>query len=132
MEKPAQKMPNMIDVQVGSRIRLRRRLIGMSQQELAAKLSLTFQQIQKYEKGSNRVSASKLQHIAAIFGVPPSYFFGELVGAEAGEPSQAPADELSSFISSREGHELNVAFARLSPRLRRNIVNLTKALAGGE
>ncbi|EYR84213.1 helix-turn-helix domain-containing protein [Shinella sp. DD12] len=132
MNNPGRKTPNPIDVEVGSKIRLRRLLVGMSQQELAAQLGVTFQQVQKYEKGTNRVSASRLQQIATIFRVPPSFFFGEVMAGAAPEPGGDAAEELSVFISSREGHELNVAFTRLSPRLRRNIVRLVNTLANGE
>lgn len=129
---PERKTPNPIDVEVGSKIRLRRALLRITQQELAAQLGVTFQQVQKYEKGTNRVSASRLQQIATIFRVPPSYFFGEVVDGGTPEPVGDAVDELSMFISSREGHELNVAFARLSPRLRRNIVKLVGTLANNE
>ena len=132
MKNPERKTPNPIDVEVGSKIRLRRLLVRMSQQELAGQLGVTFQQVQKYEKGTNRVSASRLQQIATIFRVRPSFFFGEVVDGATTEPGRDAADELSVFISSREGHELNVAFARLSPRLRRNIVRLVSTLANGE
>ena len=69
------KVPNSIDVQVGKKIRIRPRLLGISQAELGALVGITFQQVQKYEKGTNRVSASRLQQIANLLKVPPSYFF---------------------------------------------------------
>ena len=69
------KTPNPIDVFVGSRVRLRRLMVGMSQEALADRLGVTFQQVQKYEKGTNRISASRLQAIAEVFRVPPSFFF---------------------------------------------------------
>jgi transcriptional regulator with XRE-family HTH domain len=71
-------VPNPIDVHVGARIRMRRLLLGMNQETLANALGLTFQQVQKYEGGANRVSASRLSTMAEILGVPISYFFGDL------------------------------------------------------
>ena len=69
------KQPNQIDIDVGNKIRLRRRLTGMSQTALGTALGITFQQVQKYEKGTNRVGASRLSDMARILGVPVSYFF---------------------------------------------------------
>ena len=78
------KKPNPIDIHVGSRIRLRRKMLGMSQEKLGENLGITFQQIQKYEKGTNRVGASRLQAISSILGVPVAFFF-----EDAPEPNQA-------------------------------------------
>ena len=75
------KNPNPVDVHVGRRVRMRRVLIGLSQEKLGEHLDLTFQQVQKYEKGTNRVSASRLYEIAHILGVPVSFFFDDLVKA---------------------------------------------------
>ncbi|MDX3928912.1 MAG: helix-turn-helix transcriptional regulator [Shinella sp.] len=122
------KEPNAIDVQVGDKIRMRRRVLGISQEKLGSALGVTFQQVQKYEKGTNRVSASRLQQISDVLNVPPSYFFA----GEAGTIREdAPAEDgIASFISSREGLDLNIAFARIdSPALRRKIVGLVTALA---
>ena len=74
--------PNFVDVHVGSRIRMRRQLIGMSQEKLGELLGITFQQVQKYEKGANRISASRLYFTAKILGVPVQFFFEELPGIE--------------------------------------------------
>ena len=74
----ARRDPNSIDVHVGNRVRMRRQLIGMSQEKLGELLGITFQQVQKYEKASNRISASRLHHVAQILGVPVQYFFEEL------------------------------------------------------
>src|SRR2546421_4929228 len=84
-------VPNPIDVHVGGRIRMRRLLLGMNQETLANALGLTFQQVQKYEGGANRVSASRLSQIANILGVPISYFFNDLE-PDGGEPSQRDAE----------------------------------------
>jgi len=126
---------NPIDVHVGSRVRLRRMLLGMSQEKLGEHLGLTFQQIQKYEKGINRIGASRLFDLSQVLGVPVQYFYEELPvrDGEAGaagltdRPSENYAVE---FLGSREGLELNKAFARVGDlRVRRSIVELIRALA---
>ena len=130
-----QKKPNPIDIHVGSRIRLRRTMLGMSQEKLGESLGITFQQIQKYEKGTNRVGASRLQAISGILNVPVSFFFED---APDGNPANTPAGmaEASSsnyvvdFLSSSEGLQLNRSFVKISdPKVRRKIVDLVKALA---
>lgn len=123
------KIPDPIDVEVGGKIKAQRRLVGMSQNTLADRLGVTFQQIQKYEKGTNRVSSSRLAMIAETFGVPPAYFFpGSIVDPREGAVAAAP--ELVSFIETNEGRDLNVAFARISSnKLRRKVVGLVTALA---
>jgi transcriptional regulator with XRE-family HTH domain len=128
------KKPNPIDIHVGGRVRLRRNMIGMSQERLGEILGITFQQIQKYEKGTNRVGASRLQAIASALGVPISYFFDGAPTVEAAnEPGFAEAassDYVADFLTSSEGIQLNRAFARISdPKVRRRIVDLVKALA---
>ncbi|MCK5746128.1 MAG: helix-turn-helix transcriptional regulator, partial [Oricola sp.] len=105
------KQPNPIDIHVGGRIRLRRTMLGMSQEKLGEQLGITFQQVQKYEKGTNRVGASRLQNIAAILGVPVAFFFEDAPG-DAGEGSTEGLSENSStyvvnFLSSSEGLQLN-------------------------
>ncbi|RUY60953.1 XRE family transcriptional regulator, partial [Mesorhizobium sp. M7A.F.Ca.CA.001.13.1.1] len=82
MTEDNKKKPNPIDIHVGSRIRLRRNMLGMSQEKLGENLGITFQQIQKYEKGTNRVGASRLQAIASILGVPVAFFFEDAPGQE--------------------------------------------------
>ena len=128
------KKPNPIDIHVGSRIRLRRTMLGMSQEKLGESLGITFQQIQKYEKGTNRVGASRLQNISSILNVPVS-FFVEDAPCDA-SPGQPGASESSSsnyvvdFLSSSEGLQLNRAFVKIDdPKVRRKIVDLVKALA---
>ena len=125
------KSPDPIDLHVGARLRYRRMLIGMSQEALAEKLGLTFQQIQKYEKGQNRVGASRLYQIAQILEVSVGYFFEELpdTAAEDGDPRHAhnPLD----FVSSQEGLQLNLAFNKIDDDVtRRRLVELVRALAG--
>lgn len=128
------KQPNPIDIHVGGRIRLRRTMMGMSQEKLGEQLGITFQQVQKYEKGTNRVGASRLQNIAAILGVPVSFFFedapGDSVTPEAGGMSESSSSYVVNFLSSAEGLQLNRAFVRISdPKVRRRIIDLVKALA---
>lgn len=123
------KIPDPIDVEVGGKIKAQRRLAGMSQNTLADRLGVTFQQIQKYEKGTNRVSSSRLAMIAETFGVPPAYFFpGSTV--DPGQAATAAAPELVGFIETNEGRDLNLAFARISSKtMRRKVVGLVTALA---
>jgi transcriptional regulator with XRE-family HTH domain len=122
------KRPNLIDIHVGSRIRLRRTMLGMSQEVLAGTQNITFQQIQKYEKGSNRVGASRLQGIAEALSVPVSYFFD---GQGKAEPSgDGMGDEVTAFMQSREGIALNRAFAAIADKaLRRKLLGVAKAIA---
>lgn len=126
------KKPNPIDIHVGSRVRLRRNMLGMSQEKLGESLGITFQQIQKYEKGTNRVGASRLQAIASILSVPVSFFFEDAPGAD-GDVKGLAEDATTfvvDFLNSTEGIQLNRAFARISqPKVRRKIIDLVKALA---
>ena len=128
------KKPNPIDIHVGSRIRLRRTMLGMSQEKLGESLGITFQQIQKYEKGTNRVGASRLQNISSILNVPVSFFFEgapNLHGTdEAATEAPSPAF-VSDFLATSEGLSLTKAFMRITePRLRRRIVELVEEIAG--
>lgn len=124
----------MIDRYVGERVRIRRVTLGMSQQALAANLGLTFQQIQKYEKGKNRIGSSRLYQIAGLLGVDVSYFFE---GLDAGDEALAITREISSAFESvspqfgsREFVELNRAFWHISsPELRRSIIALVELIA---
>ncbi|MDT2020406.1 helix-turn-helix transcriptional regulator [Methylocella sp. CPCC 101449] len=128
------KVPNPIDKHVGSRVRLRRVLLGLSQEKLGDALGLTFQQVQKYEKGANRIGASRLQEISKILDVPPSYFFE---GAPAGSAeAHVDAGEVVSsalvtdFIATAEGIQLNKAFVRIkSQQVRKRIIDLVVSLA---
>ena len=129
------KKPNPIDIHVGSRIRLRRTMLGMSQEKLGESLGITFQQIQKYEKGTNRVGASRLQNISSILNVPVSFFFEDAPGESSSSGSSGLAEASSSnyvvdFLSSSEGLQLNRAFVKIGdPTVRRKLVDLVKALA---
>lgn len=127
------KVPNPIDRHVGSRVRMRRMLAGISQEKLGEALGLTFQQIQKYEKGANRISASRLQQIAKKLEVPVSFFFdGAPTGdaPAAGFSDSASTAYISDFLATSEGVQLTKAFVRIkSGRIRRRIVDLVEALA---
>jgi transcriptional regulator with XRE-family HTH domain len=131
------KQPNSIDIHVGGRVHLHRKLLGMSQEKLGEGLGITFQQIQKYEKGTNRISASRLQQIAAILSVPVSIFFEDIPGtpseAAAGFNEAQPADYVAEFLSSSEGIHLNKAFIRIKDdKLRRRVIDLVNAMADEE
>jgi transcriptional regulator with XRE-family HTH domain len=127
------KTPNPIDKHVGSRLRLRRLMLGMSQEKLAVAFGLTFQQVQKYEKGTNRISASRLQQAAKVLDVSVPFFFegapgGHTVGGSA--PSTAYVNE---FVSSENGLRLIKAFTRIArPTVRNRIVNLVQEIAGSD
>jgi len=120
------------DVAVGARIRLRRKLLRMSQQELAGALGISFQQVQKYESGGNRVSASKLIATARALRVPISYFFEGLGDDVSPGPDAALAigDEIAAFLQSREGVELATLFPKIErPALKRAILDLVRSAA---
>ena len=131
--------PNPVDVHVGSRVRLRRTLLGMSQEKLGDALGLTFQQVQKYERGANRVGASRLYDLSRVLDVPVSYFFDEFGARQPSESSSGGSADPSSPdpIMKRETLELVRAYLRIAdPQIKRRIFELTKALAaaypGGE
>ena len=127
------KKPNPVDTHVGSRVRLRRTMLGMSQEKLGEALGITFQQIQKYEKGSNRIGASRLQRITEVLNVPVSFFFEDVPGtatAEHGGLSEpSGSDYVVDFLSTSEGLQLNRAFVKISdPKVRRRIIDLVRSL----
>lgn len=137
METPGRK-PNPMDIHVGSRVRLRRMVIGMSQEKLGEKMSLTFQQIQKYEKGTNRIGASRLYQLAQILDVPVQFFFEDAplgVGNRGAMPAGGFAESkteafLLDFLNSRDGLELNRAFVKITdPKVRKRVVELVRALS---
>jgi transcriptional regulator with XRE-family HTH domain len=121
-------VPNPIDVHVGNRIRMRRLLLGMNQETLANALGLTFQQVQKYEGGANRVSASRLSAMAEILGVPISYFFGDLQSDEA---EISPEDQRwRDYLQRPETIEfIRLYYAIPDERARQQFLEMTKALA---
>jgi transcriptional regulator with XRE-family HTH domain len=115
-----------VDRHVGLRIRMRRKELGLSQDKLADALGITFQQIQKYERGANRVSASKLWETAKALRAPINYFYEGL--PEQGD-ADSPAVDAHAFLLSPEGMELASSFPRISdPRVRRRVVELVRTL----
>jgi transcriptional regulator with XRE-family HTH domain len=131
MAKQQKRSPNPIDKHVGMRVRMQRIKLGLSQEKLAANLGVTFQQVQKYEKGINRIAASRLQQIGDIFMVPESFFFeGENSLRSAPFRAVAPVPSyLDEFIASADGSALVSAFSRIkNPKLRRRIVDLVGSI----
>lgn len=135
----AKKAPNPIDKHVGSRVRMRRMMLSMSQEKLGDALGLTFQQVQKYEKGTNRIGASRLQQISHILQVPVSFFFEGApttpgtTGLTAGM-SEAPSPAyVADFLATSDGLSLTKSFMRIkNSKLRRRIVDLVEQIAGEE
>jgi transcriptional regulator with XRE-family HTH domain len=130
----AKKTPNPIDKHVGSRVRMRRMMLAMSQEKLGDALGLTFQQVQKYEKGANRIGASRLQQISHILQVPVEFFFEgapNLHGSGTVMKDAPSASYVSDFLATSEGLSLTKAFTRIKePKLRRRIVDLVEEIAG--
>jgi transcriptional regulator with XRE-family HTH domain len=130
------KAPNPVDKYVGSRVRMRRIMLGMSQEKLGEALGLTFQQIQKYEKGTNRVGASRIQQISEILQVPVSFLFeGGPTGTTAvdGFAEGTSPSYISDFLATSEGLALTRAFTRIADaKLRRSIVDLVEQIADRE
>ena len=130
--------PNPIDVHVGSRVRLRRTLLGMSQEKLGEAIGLTFQQVQKYERGANRIGASRLYDLSRVLDVPVSFFFDDIKpeteaarGEGAGEAVETmPGRNEPDPMMRRETLELVRAYYRIpDPQIRRRLFDLTKAIA---
>jgi transcriptional regulator with XRE-family HTH domain len=127
LSRTPKKVPAPTDKHVGSRVRMRRTMLKMSQTDLGNGLGLTFQQVQKYEKGTNRIGASRLQHIAQILKVPVSFFFEGGPGSKGGEEMPAYVTE---FLSSRDGLALAEAFGKIeNDKVRRSVVELVRHIA---
>ena len=124
-------MRNEVDIHVGRRIRHRRWLLGMTQKELADQVGVKFQQIQKYEIGANRVSASKLWMIAETQMVPIAFYFEGLQPSENADASPEVID-LGDFFSDKEALQLIAMYRRLPPRSRSSLASLAKAISSGE
>lgn len=126
------KKANPVDAHVGYRVRLRRMLIGMSQERLGELLGLTFQQVQKYERGINRIGAGRLFEVSEILGVPISFFYEGIDGVQAS--SEANGDHPSAvmdFLSSSEGIQLSTAFMSIKDvKVRRRILDLVRTISG--
>jgi transcriptional regulator with XRE-family HTH domain len=130
------KTPNPVDKHVGSRVRMRRLMLSLSQEKLGDALGLTFQQVQKYEKGTNRIGASRLQQISHILQVPVAFFFEGAPNLPGGSRtdglSEAPSPAyVSDFLATSDGLALTKAFMRIKDsKLRRRIVDLVEQIAG--
>ena len=130
----AKKAPNPIDKHVGSRVRMRRMMLGMSQEKLGAALGLTFQQVQKYEKGTNRIGASRMAQISETLQVPVAFFYEGAPSGMGGPPglseAQSPA-YVADFLATSDGLALVKAFQQIADgKIRRRIVDLVEAIAG--
>ena len=126
------KVPNPTDKYVGSRVRMRRMMLGMSQEKLGDALGLTFQQVQKYEKGTNRIGASRLQHISNILQVPVSFFFegGPHLPGHSGMGEAPSPAYVADFLATSDGLSLTKAFMRIkNGKLRRRFVDLVEHIA---
>jgi len=133
-EETEGRRPNPVDLHVGGRVRMRRKLLGVSQEQLADSLGLTFQQVQKYERGANRVSASKLYEIAKTLQVPVSFFFDGLAdpmdGSDGDEIGQQAERIVQEFLTTPEGLELAEVFPKIGRgRVRRQVLDLVRAMA---
>ncbi len=127
------KNPNPVDIYVGRRVRLRRMLVGLSQEKLGISMGLTFQQIQKYEKGVNRIGASRLFRLSEVLEVPVQFFFDgipaseDAVGSGMAEPKQETF--LYEFLNTRDGLELNRAFVKVTDAdIRKSVIDLVRSL----
>lgn len=132
------KKPHPIDVHVGGRVRLRRTMLGMSQDKLADSLGLTFQQIQKYEKGVNRIGASRVFEISHVLGVPIQFFFDDFdveSGRSYGFAEQGPDDGMAmmELLNTPEGVQLCKHFSSIKdPKIRKRVLELVKSLSNGD
>ena len=130
------KAPSPTDQHVGSRLRMRRKMLGMSQEQLAEALGITYQQVQKCEKGANRIGASRLQQISHILQVPVAFFFEGAPNASAPHGSSGSAlsmAQINDFVSDSNGLRLIGAFMRIdNAALRRRIVMLVQEIAGDD
>ncbi|MFV0256137.1 helix-turn-helix domain-containing protein [Candidatus Liberibacter solanacearum] len=125
------KKPNPVDINVGKRIRLRRTILGMSQEKLGDSLGITFQQVQKYEKGVNRVGASRLQNISRALDIPISFFFDDPPAVCSGALSEE--NNIMDFLSSSDGLQLNRHFTQIKDvKVRQKIIDLVKSIVSLE
>lgn len=127
------KSATAVDRHVGSRIRVRRNMRGLSQTELASALGITFQQVQKYEKGTNRIGAGRLYRVAEILGVPVQWFFKGLPAGSGAGPAHRKVDEdaarVTTFLSDRRAPDVVKNFMNLTPRLKDAIAELLSAVS---
>ena len=128
--------PHPIDVHVGARVRLRRLMLGMSQDKLGEALGLTFQQVQKYEKGINRIGASRIFRLSEILAVPIQFFYDDFDGAASEAPGMAesdPGDAFMELLSSQEGVQLCRYFSEIrDPKVKKKVLELVRSIAENE
>jgi transcriptional regulator with XRE-family HTH domain len=126
----AKKQPDPVDKHVGRRVRMRRMMLHMSQEKLADAIGLTFQQVQKYEKGTNRMGSSRLQQVANVLQVPVTFFFEDAPGQPRVDGKAPSPAYVSDFLATSDGLALTRAFTRIkSAKLRRSIVTLVEEIA---
>jgi len=131
LQLPRKKASNPTDQHIGSRVRMRRKMLAMSQEQLAEALGITYQQVQKNEKGTNRIGASRLQQISHILQVPVAFFFEGAPNAAA--PHELPMAQIDDFVSDSNGLRLMRAFMRIdNAALRRRIAMLVQEIAGDD
>jgi transcriptional regulator with XRE-family HTH domain len=132
----AKKPLNSVDMHVGSRVRMRRMMLGMSQEKFGNALGLMFQQVQKYEKGANRIGAGRLHHISHVLQGPVAFFFEgapHLPGQPEGIGAAPSPNYVTDFLASSDGLGLTKAFRRIKePKLRSRIVDLVEEIAGDD
>lgn len=128
----AKKVVKPVDAHVGGLVRERRKAIGMSQEKLGHAIGLTFQQVQKYEKGTNRIGSSRLMQIANALDVEPTHFFVGAPTASRLTASQNPMQYVADFVASKDGKALMKAFARLPKDVQRSVVTLVEKIAEHE
>ena len=126
--------PNPIDIHVGGRLRLRRLAVGLSQERLAKSIGITFQQIQKYERGTNRIVASRLHDLSRVLDVPVGYFFSDMAEGTLPDSAPAPQEEAMAFahdlMGERETLELVRSYYNISdPRIRKRLFDLVKSVS---
>ena len=136
LQLPRKKTPNPTDQHVGARVRMRRIMLAMSQEKLGAALNLTFQQVQKYEKGTNRIGAGRLQQLSHVLQVPVEFFFEGAPNASAphgSNKSELWMAQIDDFVSNPDGLRLIEAFMRIdNAALRRRIVMLVQEITGDD
>lgn len=130
---PSPREPNPVDRHVGSRVRLRRQMMSMSQEKLGEELGVTFQQVQKYERGANRIGAGRLWHLARVLEVPVSFFFDGVSQTTQQPAGFADGDQtpiVNDFLQSSDGVALAQAFSKITdPKVRRRVLELVRSLA---
>lgn len=129
--KPSPRSPDPVDVHIGRRLRLRRTVLGMRQDELARSVGITFQQLQKYETGENRVSASRLYQLAEELDTTVGWFYGDLQRGEGA--ADAAAGEVDDVLARRDGRSLLREYGKINdPAMRKRVVEIVRLIAAGQ